>query len=458
MPPLKYKGVHRLFDKWLYLEPRDHEALDVIWVAALDRDLPGDPLWLYVIAPSGGCKSEWLVSLSGFPRIYTLSALTPQTLISGKLLRVPGSKTKDNPKGDYELGGILKLLDGQVLVIKDLTVLLSMRDTDRFEIYSQFRDSYDGKYEKAFGTTKNPVRVFATYGFIAGVTPAIDVHQKAATMLGQRFLKVRSHPDEVKVTERAFANAGKEEIMRKELMHKLGLYLRRVSKRCESNLPPCNKDVIKQTQLIARYIARMRAWVFVTTYQGKLVDINIVEPEAPTRVVKQLQKLSIGLAIIREHSEVQQDDMVTIQRVAKDTAIPKRQRIVDVLMNNYDPEYYYTNIASLSGLHYNSVRIECEKMRQLGILWQKKVMAGGKEVLKFFFTDGFVPLAEAVYGRPVPEGARYVPDLPEPSPPEEEPTTTSLDDEKDLDGVFADFEDDEEESTKKFDLSDDTGE
>ena len=63
---------------------------------------------------------------------------------------------------------------------------------------------------------------------------------------------------------------------------------------------------MKEILLLARYVAKMRAWVYVKTdHKGQLIDINIPEPESPTRLVKQLQKLVIGLAIVRGHSTVQ---------------------------------------------------------------------------------------------------------------------------------------------------------
>ena len=47
------------------------------------------------------------------------------------------------------------------------------------------------------------------------------------------------------------------------------------------------------------YVAFMRSSVFASYYQGSIVDMDAVAPEVPTRVSKQLKKLSQLLAKIR---------------------------------------------------------------------------------------------------------------------------------------------------------------
>ena len=65
-------------------------------------------------------------------------------------------------------------------------------------------------------------------------------------------------------------------------------------------------------------------------------------------------------------------DLETVRRVAKDTAIPKRQRIMDVFAREgFDNELDVNDISGMSrGLHHQTIKNECE------VLWLCKENAG----------------------------------------------------------------------------------
>jgi len=303
--PRSPQEIYTSFHYWLYLDKNDEEVIDVVLAAALDRDILGDPLWIYIISPSGGVKTELVRSLNSYERIYTLDSLTPSTFISGKV-------EKDEDGEYYPVAGILDRIDGKVLIIKDFTVLLSSPEYIRTEIYGQLRAIHDGYFERGVGTLKEPIRVKAKIGLIAAVTPAIDMYTKAHNLLGERFLKVRLHPNSVETTRKSFKNLGKEEKMREKLATAVDYYLCHVRTRTAPDTLSHENELIK----IARYIAMMRARVICRYKHGRVVDMNFTEPEVPTRVVKQLRKLLIGLAKVRQNSHVTEEDMATIKRVA----------------------------------------------------------------------------------------------------------------------------------------------
>ena len=319
LEPSTLEELYKTYEYWLYLTDLNKEAIDVVLAAALDRDIPGDPFWLYLIAPPGGVKTEIIKALTKYPKIYTLDFLTTATFISGKV-------AKDKETGEfYPVAGILDQIDGMVLVIKDLTVILSSPDITRTEIYGQLRAIWDGKLEKGVGTLKEPIRVYAKIGIIAGVTPAIDRYTKAHNILGERFLKVRLHFDTQKTTEAAFKNFGQEVKMREDLSTATAYYLNRV--RSTRPYPRVTGQQMKDLIQIAHYIALMRTRIMGRYYGGLLTEPYLTEPEVPTRVVKQLKKLAIGLALVRGHNvEVTDKDMATVKRVAEDCSIPVRQK------------------------------------------------------------------------------------------------------------------------------------
>ena len=141
------------------------EYIDVIFGTIFANRLNSKPVWLYLVAPPGGGKTEILQSLDGPGReIYSLSQLTPQTLISGQIRE----KRKSDPS-------LIPKLDGKVLVIKDFTAILDSKWENVNTITGQLRDAYDGSCKKVFGTGKDDLYE-SKFGIIAAVTPAIDKH------------------------------------------------------------------------------------------------------------------------------------------------------------------------------------------------------------------------------------------------------------------------------------------
>lgn len=353
--------LHSTFNYWLYLDKNDIDALDCVLAAALDRDIPGDPLWIYLIAPSGGIKTEFVRALKEYPRIYTLDTLTPATFISGKTER-------DKDTGEIApIAGILEHINKKVLVIKDFTVILSSSDLARTEIYGQLRAIHDGYFEKAFGTMDTPIRVESKIGLIAAVTPAIDRYTKAHNILGERFLKVRLHPDAEETTKKAFQNLGREERMRKDLSTAVGYYLQLLA--TYRLYPQLKRPQMNLLIKLARYVALMRTRVMGRYAHGILVEPYLTEPEIPTRVVKQLKKLAMGLAMVRQHGEITEEDIDTIKRVTKDCSIPVRQKIVEGLATFLDKKGALAfQLQHTTKLPLNTVKNELIKMVILGIV------------------------------------------------------------------------------------------
>ena len=91
------------------------EYIDVVFGVVLANRLDSKPVWLYLVIPPGGGKTEVLQALDGPGReIYALSILTPQTLISGQILK----------RGQHD-PSLLPKLDGKTLVLKDFTAMLT---------------------------------------------------------------------------------------------------------------------------------------------------------------------------------------------------------------------------------------------------------------------------------------------------------------------------------------------
>ena len=57
-----------LYKRWLYLE--ETEDIEVALATLLDREIPGDPIWLQIIASSGDKKTEILRSFKDYNKAY----------------------------------------------------------------------------------------------------------------------------------------------------------------------------------------------------------------------------------------------------------------------------------------------------------------------------------------------------------------------------------------------------
>ena len=116
----------------------------------------------------------------------------------------------------------------------------------------------------------------------------------------------------------------------------------------------------------------MRCRVFTHYEGGDLKSMEVVGIEIPTRVSKQFNKNLRLLAVVREHEELETSEFLTLQRIAKDTVINRRQKIMNVFSQ---PEIDFTGQLSTSDiaaradkLYFQTVNNECRIMHVLGIL------------------------------------------------------------------------------------------
>lgn len=77
----RYKSEIR---KWLYIG--DGEILDIVLAGMIAEKVGGDPLWLFLIAPPGGSKTELLRSFNNPDYFHHLSDMTSKTLITGLMV------------------------------------------------------------------------------------------------------------------------------------------------------------------------------------------------------------------------------------------------------------------------------------------------------------------------------------------------------------------------------------
>jgi hypothetical protein len=330
--------VLKAYRKWLHL-PSD-EPLDVLFGTLFGNRFDGEPLWLFLVAPPGGSKSELIMSLIKDPNTYATTSLTPHSLISGA----------NFGGGDPSL---IPKLNGKVLAVKDFTTILSMNQIARDEIFGVLRDAYDGRTEKHFG---NGVirRYVSKFGIIAGVTPAIEQHSGA--VLGERFLKytiptVNTLRTGTATIRQALNNLTHETIMREELTTAAFQCLDIKVDR----LPTVSVTLIEKFIGVAQFVADMRGMVVREKYTGNVCFRPT--SEVGTRLAKQLMKLAMGISLFKREAEVSTETFRTVLHVARDTAPDRVQDVIKQLFIRFHDGQHHGTKAISDWTHYPQTTI-----------------------------------------------------------------------------------------------------
>jgi hypothetical protein len=139
----RLRAAHIVFRKWLDKE-YDIDVLDAVLAAGASERLTGDPLWLLVISGPGNAKTETVQALSGAGGQVTSTIASEGALLSA-------TSRKSKAKG--ATGGLLrKLGDRGILVIKDVTTILSADRHTRGPVLGAIREIYDGRWERNVGS------------------------------------------------------------------------------------------------------------------------------------------------------------------------------------------------------------------------------------------------------------------------------------------------------------------
>lgn len=287
----------------------DTAPLDVCLAAVVTSHFPEtDPLWAFLVGPPSSGKTEIIRIFEEMKdRVVALSSMSPNSLVSG--LR----DGKD----------LLPLLDGKVLMVKDFTTILEMSREARDQLFAVLRDAFDGHYSKSFGTVGT--KGYAShFNHIAGVTNSIEEYYSAQSVLGQRYLMVRTKFPDI------FDDPDDAELKRRR--EKLRYLAQDLVRSCADGMrdpPPISDAYRNEIKTLARDVAVLRTHVH---RESGSHDVNAIpEAEKPARLTNQLKKLATGIAIAMQHSDVSEDEMSVVRAVARGTVLSIRTAIIDAL-------------------------------------------------------------------------------------------------------------------------------
>ena len=254
--------------------------------AAAANELDGDPVWLLLVSPPGGGKSELLDSLRGLPNMHPTATLTEASLLSG---------TPKHEKEDGSKGGLLREIgDYGIVLCKDFGSVLSMNRDARAAVLAALREVYDGSWTRHVGTGGGRTLAWAgKVGLLAGCTPTIDRHHAVMGAMGERFVLYRLPAvDSSQQARQALAHAGHERAMRTASSSAVAELF------AAGLVEPLERTADDDDRLVslATLVARCRSAVERDGYSR---DIELIpESEAPTRIVIVLARLLAGLDAI----------------------------------------------------------------------------------------------------------------------------------------------------------------
>jgi hypothetical protein len=306
-------SVHQTFVRWLG-DDYDLAALDVVLAVAAAERLTGDPAWLLVVGGSGAAKTETVLPLAGAGAHVT-------SVISSEAALLSGTPAKERTKAST--GGLLRKVGGTgLLVIKDVTSILSMNRDARSSVLAALREVYDGRWERNVGADGGRTLTWTGRIVVIGaVTTAWDKAHSVIAAMGDRFLLVRLDTTTARIQagHQAMANTGRETGMRAELSAVVGTLLSTVDSSQDARLTDGETDLL----LALADVVTLARTAVERDYRGDVIDAHA--PEMPTRFAKQLTQVvrgALALGIDRNHA------VALASRVAADSTPPLRLRVL----------------------------------------------------------------------------------------------------------------------------------
>jgi hypothetical protein len=374
-PPQTLAQVHAVFKRW-FGEGYDCDVIDAVMATAAAERLTGDPLWLLVISGPGNTKTETVQSLSGAGAYVTSTIASEGALLSA-------SPRKSRAKG--ATGGLLRRIgDRGLLVIKDVTSILSADRNARGAVLAALREIYDGRWERNVGTDGGQTLTWTgRLAVVGAVTTAWDAAHSVVAVMGDRFTLVRSDSSagRRRAGTRAIKNTRCETEMRAELAAAVGGLVGCV----DPNLAwPIADDEISVLVGAADIVTYSRTAV-ERDYRGDVIDAHA--PEMPTRFAKQLAQLVRGgLALGMER----QAALRLAMRCARDS-IPTLRR--EILLDlGESPSSRALDVCRRITKPLRTVRRELEALHMLGLLHcdeEQSAMDENKTIWRYSLAANF---------------------------------------------------------------------
>ncbi len=256
-----------------YLE--DEGIIPLVAATVIANRLKGDPVWLMIVGPSSGGKSEIINMTLSVPFVHQISMLTTNTFLSGF----------NNANGNQS--SLLLRIKNGIITMKDFTTILSMGHDAQIEIMGQMREIYDGHLVKETGTGKR-LEWKGKISLIAGVTEKIYSAEQTFAQMGTRWITYVLKPqDRLKTTRRAIENivdiTAKRTVVREKFQEYIDAMVAGLPP--SDQMPQISEDVITNIIELADFAALSRSST-ERNYRGEMT--MAISSEMPMRMASQI--------------------------------------------------------------------------------------------------------------------------------------------------------------------------
>ena len=336
------------FRRWLHLN--DTGPIEVLLGAVQANRNDGDPVWLLVLNPPGGGKTEMVSSISGLPEVHTVAVLTEASLLSGTPAR--------DRAADAE-GGLLTAMGARgLMLVKDFSGMLNMSKDARGPILAALREVYDGSWTRYVGSEGGrKLHWQGKAGLVGASTPSIDGYHAVMSSLGERFVFYRMPEDQrTERAETALAHFGQETAMRAELVQAVRMLFAGLPKAPER--PAMSEDEKRWLINLADLAVLCRSSIERDNFTPSREVVLIPGAEFPTRMVKVLAQLFAGLLTIGVRRSRAWD---LVRKVGLD-CMPNIRRLIVEYLAGVEGQAKTSEIATAIGIPSNTVRRALEDL------------------------------------------------------------------------------------------------
>lgn len=348
IPQISFVEFQEVINHWMLII--DPGVVKLLVGTILANLLRSDPVWLFLIGPSSGGKTELLNAFLKYPQCYFLSQLSPNTFLSGY-------KSKDKvPSLLHQLGS------GKTIIFKDFTSLLEGNKDAFKEIMGQLREIFDGHTTKRLGTG-DEISWRGKLGFIAGCTPILEQRMNLIGAMGERFLSYSiQQPKRSEVREKMRENIGKEDQMREEIQNAMIGLMKGLS--IPKELPILPQEISSKIEALTDFICVSRA-VVMRGFDSKKEIEYVVEPEGTGRTYKQLYTIAIALMIINGGTWNKEDSYI-LHRLAICSVHSSRYKLINAI-RSYKTKVKTSTLAVELGLPTSTTRRYLEDLSAIAM-------------------------------------------------------------------------------------------
>jgi len=343
----------------------DDNVIDVVLAVVASNHFDSDPIWLHLISPPSGGKTELLNSIFECEQTYFLSDFTAAALISGY-------RNPDDEGDDQEDYSLLPKLDGKVVVTKDFSLIHDKPAETRAQILSMLRDAYDGYASRGFGNSETK-GYHARFNYLTGMTPDIEKSWSLNT-LGERFLMYRIQiEDRREHARQSLRNANKVESIRKPLQQSVKQFIDSIPRNV---VPMVDEEMEDRILDLADLLSTCRTYV----HRERNDEMPFLPlPELASRVAKQLLRIGQGAALVRGKDHVTHAEFEEImKRIALDSLPTNRRHLIKALWDHRDSSEPVETFEKATGLAKTTTRRGITDLRALGVVTEVKRREAGK--------------------------------------------------------------------------------